>query len=72
MLSLSCVAIVKDTGYRNIELAIFDMADFGSVIKFAESFQNEPLDVLVANAGILVPEYTVTEDRWESTWVFYI
>ncbi|KAF7796917.1 hypothetical protein EIP86_008102 [Pleurotus ostreatoroseus] len=60
-------SIIKDTGYHDIELALFDMADFGSVIKFAESFQDEPLDILVANAGILVPEYTVTEDGWEST-----
>lgn len=50
-----------------MEIAIFDQGDFKSVIKYAESFKDEPLDILVANAGVALEAYTQTEDGWEMT-----
>ena len=48
-------------------MAIFDQGDFKSVINYAESFKNEPLDILVVNAGLSLRTYTQTEDGWETT-----
>ncbi|KAJ3525459.1 hypothetical protein NM688_g8399 [Phlebia brevispora] len=59
--------IEKATGYRGIELAVFDHGSFKSVSTYAESFKDEPLDILVANAGMAVREYEETEDGWESS-----
>ncbi|KAJ3525458.1 hypothetical protein NM688_g8400 [Phlebia brevispora] len=58
--------IEKETGYRGIELAILDSGDFNSIVKFAENFKDEPLDILIANAGIAIGEYEETKDGWES------
>ena len=66
-LLISYLEIEQATGYRNIELAIFDQGDFGSIIKYAESVKDEPLDILVANAGLAVGKYEQTGDGWETT-----
>ena len=62
-----CPAIEKATGYHNIEAAVFDQADFESVIKYAESVKDEPLDILVANAALAPAQHELTKDGWEST-----
>lgn len=38
-----------------LELQLLDLADLGSIASFAERWQGRPLDVLVNNAGIMVP-----------------
>ncbi|KAF7796378.1 hypothetical protein EIP86_007555 [Pleurotus ostreatoroseus] len=59
--------IEQATGYRGTSLAVFDQEDFGSIIKYAESVKDEPLDILVANAGLAVRQYKQTGDGWETT-----
>ncbi|KAJ3556540.1 hypothetical protein NM688_g1968 [Phlebia brevispora] len=59
--------IEKATGYRGIELAVFDHGNFNSVRTYVESFKDEPLDILVANAGMAIRKYEETEDGWESS-----
>ncbi|PSR98928.1 hypothetical protein PHLCEN_2v4248 [Hermanssonia centrifuga] len=60
------VAIEKETGYEGIELGILDQSKFSSVLEFARRFGDEPLDVLVANAGVLPQKFETTEDGWET------
>ncbi len=48
-----------------VRVAALDLADLASVAAFVRSWQG-PLDVLVANAGIMaVPERQVTAEGWE-------
>ncbi len=65
----SLPAIEKDTGYRGIELGIVDLSSFSSVLEFANKFKEEPLDILVMNAGVVPEKYTITKDGWEITYV---
>ena len=62
----------EDTGYRNAELWIIDLADFASVKSFADRFNKEGgrLDILVENAAV-IPGKTLelTSDGWETTSV---
>ncbi|KAI3602610.1 short-chain dehydrogenase [Moniliophthora roreri] len=58
-----------ETGYKNAELWIIDLASFTSVKSLAENFEKQcnRLDILVENAGILAPpKYETTEDGWAS------
>jgi NAD(P)-dependent dehydrogenase (short-subunit alcohol dehydrogenase family) len=50
-----------------VELASLDLADLSSVRAFAESFsaENEGLDLLVNNAGVMAPPRRVTADGFE-------
>ncbi|KAJ3556542.1 hypothetical protein NM688_g1967 [Phlebia brevispora] len=59
--------IEKESGYHDIKLAIFDNEDFDSIIKFTEGFKDEPLDILVANAGVVYKAYEETKDGWEAS-----
>ncbi|KAH7922272.1 NAD(P)-binding protein [Leucogyrophana mollusca] len=65
----SLVEVGNETGYNRAELWLVDLADFASVIAFANKFERGGgrLDVLVMNAGILMTEYEGTVDGWEST-----
>ncbi|KAJ7140939.1 hypothetical protein C8R44DRAFT_692833 [Mycena epipterygia] len=58
-----------DTGYTNSELWIIDLADFASVSRFADKFDEDGgrLDILVENAGITTAKYEATKDGWESS-----
>lgn len=57
------VAAVPGAG--RVRLAPLDLADLHSVDTFARAWQG-PLDVLVANAGIMaLPTRTLNEDGWE-------
>lgn len=60
----------EDTGYKNAQLRILDLASFDSVKAFAQQIEEEEdrLDILVENAGIL-PDSTFkpTKDGWEPT-----
>jgi NAD(P)-dependent dehydrogenase (short-subunit alcohol dehydrogenase family) len=46
-----------------------DQGNFSSVIAFADKVEREggKIDILVANAGIVNPQYSITEDGWETT-----
>ncbi|KAJ6526942.1 hypothetical protein DFH09DRAFT_935822 [Mycena vulgaris] len=56
-----------DTGYRSAELWIVDLADFASVKRFADKFEQDGgrLDILVENAGVNIDKYGATKDGWE-------
>ncbi|TFL01331.1 hypothetical protein BDV98DRAFT_567919 [Pterulicium gracile] len=58
----------KETGYAGGEVRIVDLADFASVTKFAEKFNEEVLrlDIFVANAGMTSMKFEATKDGHES------
>lgn len=58
--------IARATGYA-AEIRIIDLADFSSVISFAEELKDTPIDILVANAGLAHWDYIKTKDDWEET-----
>ncbi|KAJ7707119.1 short-chain dehydrogenase [Mycena metata] len=57
-----------ETGYETAELWIVDLADFTSVKRFADKFEQDGgrLDILVANAAVILPKYEATKDGWET------
>ncbi|KAJ7756205.1 hypothetical protein B0H16DRAFT_694862 [Mycena metata] len=57
------------TGYKKAELWIIDLADFASVTKFADKFEQDGgrLDILVENAARAQLKYEATKDGWESS-----
>ncbi|KAJ6526944.1 hypothetical protein DFH09DRAFT_1371493 [Mycena vulgaris] len=56
-----------DTGYKNAELCLVDLADFVSVKQFADKFEQDGgrLDILVEDAGVTTDKYEATKDGWE-------
>ncbi|KAK0443701.1 uncharacterized protein EV420DRAFT_1576207 [Desarmillaria tabescens] len=60
--------IQADTGYSKAELWIIDLANFNSVVAFADRADREleRLDILIENAGIAPREYEQVEG-WEKT-----
>ncbi|KAK0215222.1 hypothetical protein EDD85DRAFT_1030002 [Armillaria nabsnona] len=60
--------IQADTGYSKAELWIIDLANFNSVVAFADRADQEldRLDILIENAGIATWEYEQAEG-WEKT-----
>ena len=71
-LTILHIGLSEDTGYRNAELWILDLANFASVKSFADRFDKDGgrLDILVENAAVL-PSNTLelTSDGWEITSV---
>lgn len=61
--------IEAETGYKNAELWLLDLANFNSVKEFADKFEKDGgrLDILLANAGVNETKYFTTVDGWEST-----
>jgi NAD(P)-dependent dehydrogenase (short-subunit alcohol dehydrogenase family) len=62
----------KETGFSNVHLRLLDLALFSSVTEFANKFEQEEerLDIFVANAALGRTDYIVSEDGWESRYVF--
>jgi len=60
--------IQREVAGANIELAQLDLADLSSVRKFANEFtsQEDRLDVLLNNAGIMMTPYSLTKDGFEN------
>ncbi|MGW0792720.1 SDR family NAD(P)-dependent oxidoreductase [Streptomyces sp. NPDC002911] len=57
--------LAPESGEGSVRSTTLDLADLSSVDAFARSWQG-PLDILVANAGIMaVPERRVTAQGWE-------
>lgn len=42
-----------------------DLTDFASVRAFVDSLENERLDIIVCNAGVMAPPYTLTKHNFE-------
>lgn len=59
--------ILQQNKNANVELMILDLADLKSVEKFAEEFKKNysRLDLLINNAGIMIPPYSKTKDGFE-------
>ncbi|KAJ7183168.1 hypothetical protein C8R46DRAFT_1066138 [Mycena filopes] len=57
----------KLNGDLNIELWLIDLADFESVKRFADRFEQDGgrLDILVANAAVATLKYEASQDGWE-------
>ncbi|KAJ6557339.1 hypothetical protein DFH09DRAFT_1163826 [Mycena vulgaris] len=58
----------EETRCTTAELWIVDLAEFASVKRFAHKFEQEGgrLDILVANAAVVLPKYESTKDGWET------
>lgn len=61
-----------ETGCTTAELWIVDLAEFASVRRFCDKFEQKGgrLDILVANAAVVMPKYERTADGWETSSVF--
>lgn len=44
---------------------MIDLADFSSIVSFADGLKDVPIDILVANAGLAFWDHKVTKDGWE-------
>ena len=59
--------IEEQNGAVNISYVPLDLGDLSSVRQCAEQLQSEKrIDVLINNAGIMVPPYELTKDGFES------
>ncbi|KAK0431565.1 hypothetical protein EV421DRAFT_1927264 [Armillaria borealis] len=67
-LIVAITEIQADAGYSKAELWIIDLADFNSVIAFADKAEREldRLDILVESAGMITWKYEQVEG-WEKT-----
>lgn len=60
-------AILAEHPEADVEIVELDLGDLSSVEKAAQRVSQEPrLDLLVNNAGIMMPPYQTTEDGFES------
>ena len=59
--------IKKKTNNQNVIFKKLDLASLASVRQFSEEIlqEEEHIDVLINNAGVMVPPYTLTEDGFE-------
>ena len=64
----NAVQKIKDRNKNvNVKLMLLDLASLKSVKKFAEEFRQnyDRLDLLINNAGVMIPPYTKTKDGFE-------
>ena len=59
--------ILKDFPEVNIKLYQLDLADLDNIKNFANKFinENDRLDVLINNAGVMIPPYSKTKNNFE-------
>lgn len=65
---IAAVEAIRRDGVRgHVELRLLDLADLDSVRRFADAFDRSdlPLDVLVNNAGVMMPPRTLTRQGHE-------
>ncbi|MBR9920831.1 MAG: SDR family NAD(P)-dependent oxidoreductase [Bacteroidetes bacterium] len=60
--------ILEEFPEAKLEIRLIDLSSLDSVRAFAESFlaEYDKLDLLINNAGIMIPPYSKTEDGFES------
>jgi NAD(P)-dependent dehydrogenase (short-subunit alcohol dehydrogenase family) len=60
-------AILKEVANADLEIIQIDLSKLGSVRKFAKSYleKHQQLDLLINNAGVMVPPFSLTEDGFE-------
>ena len=59
--------ILKDFPKANIKLYQLDLADLDNIRYFANKFinENDKLDILINNAGVMIPPYSKTKNNFE-------
>ncbi len=59
--------ILKDFPKANIKIYQLDLADLDNIKYFAKKFinENDRLDVLINNAGVMIPPYSKTKNNFE-------
>jgi NAD(P)-dependent dehydrogenase (short-subunit alcohol dehydrogenase family) len=59
--------IRREAPNANLELMHLDLSDLGSVKKFVQEFKehHDRLDLLINNAGVMMPPFTKTKDGFE-------
>jgi NAD(P)-dependent dehydrogenase (short-subunit alcohol dehydrogenase family) len=59
--------ILRERGSANVALAALDLADLTSVARFAAEFsgRDDRLDLLIHNAGVMVPPFARTQQGFE-------
>lgn len=65
---LAQAKIIQISGNNNVYVQALDLSSLASVNAFANDFlqNNSQLDLLINNAGIMVPPFSLTEDGFES------
>ncbi len=60
-------ALIADHPDRSIELMTLDLADLKSIHQFVDMYcaQFDSLDLLINNAGVMIPPYSKTKDGFE-------
>ena len=60
-------SIMKSAPRASLDILLVDLSDLSSVRSFADVFNKkyERLDLLINNAGVMIPPYTVTKDGFE-------
>jgi NAD(P)-dependent dehydrogenase (short-subunit alcohol dehydrogenase family) len=60
-------SILKENPHASLKVMKLDLADLASVREFAKDFSNRfaSLDILINNAGVMVPPYQQTKDGFE-------
>jgi NAD(P)-dependent dehydrogenase (short-subunit alcohol dehydrogenase family) len=61
------IKIKKNAGKGSLETGILDLSSLASVKQFAETFLqiHQKLDVLINNAGVMIPPASKTAEGWE-------
>ncbi len=59
--------IIAQNQTAKVEVMLLDLSDINSVTKFSEKFKNhyDKLDLLINNAGVMIPPYSKTKDGFE-------
>jgi len=62
------IDIKKESGSKEVYLKLLDLSSFKSVRRFANSIldSEDRLDILINNAGVLMPPFEKTEDGFET------
>lgn len=60
--------IQRETGNTEVELALLDVSDLDQVLDLCEELDEERVDILVHNAGVLLPERRATPAGHELTF----
>ena len=60
--------ILKEVPNADLEIILIDLSSLKSVRNFADNFlqKHQHLDLLINNAGIMTPPFSLTEDGFES------